>query len=110
MTSEDRATSYCALRRRLFLLGYTNTLDADEETLRRALLALPHSVADLHPIVGADGMWAAMNILGRPDPPLTLEQAWHELRDALLEMFRPIVTPVLDWLERLLERLRWRGD
>lgn len=105
MTDEDRATSYRVLRMRLFLCGYTNTLDADEETLRRALLALPHSIEDLHPIVSADGLWAARDVLFRPQPPLTLEQVWHELRDALLNAARPYVIPVLNWLTRQLERL-----
>lgn len=108
MTNEDRTISYHVLRRALFLGGHTNALDADEETLRRALLALPHGIADLCSIVGADGVWAAMNVLGRPELPLTPEQAWHDLRDAVLDAARPYVAPVLDWMARQLDRVSRR--
>jgi hypothetical protein len=109
MTNEDRATSYRVLRYRLFLGGHTNTLDADEETLRRALLAIPHSIEALCQTVGADGVWAAQNVLGMPQPPLTLTQAKNELVAQFLAAVRPIVIPVLDWLVRQLDRLTRRA-
>ena len=61
MTDEDKATSFRVLRHRLFITGYTKTIDADEDELRSALIAL------LRAHVGSDGVWAARSLIGIND-------------------------------------------
>lgn len=65
LTPQDKQVSYRVLRRRLFFANRIADIDADDETLQRALLAIPN-IDDIRVLcehVSPDGIWAARQVL-----------------------------------------------
>ena len=66
MIEQDKEVSYQEMRRRLYYrYNLISSLAADDNECARALRTFPDidQIAVLHRIVGADGVWAAQQVL-----------------------------------------------